>query len=286
MQISDNTLNSLHTFYQNQLKDVYDINEIKSIFITACEHFLNKDRQEFQNNFNIKINQSELINIYNLIPELKKCTPIQYLLNNTIFYNLNFYVNNCVLIPRPETEELVDFIIKENNSNKTILDIGTGSGCIILSLKKNINKAKCSAIDVSSEALSIAKLNAKNLNLEVEFIEANILTATKFSTVYDLIVSNPPYIKQTEKESIHKNVLNNEPHVALFVYEIDEIIFYKKIIDLCGLNLKSNGLLYFELNPLTANDVLNYAIKSNLFKTTELIKDMSGKFRFFRALKY
>ena len=285
MQISDNTLNAIHSYYQNQLIDVYEFNEIKSIFITLCEHFLKKNRKDFQNNFNLKINQSELIAIYNLVSELKKNTPIQYLLNNAEFYSLNFYVNKHVLIPRPETEELVDIIIKENRLSKTILDIGTGSGCIILALKKNLNQSACFAIDISSDALSVAKLNAKKLNLEVEFSNVNILTTSSLGKVYDVIVSNPPYIKLTEKESIHENVLNNEPHVALFVNENDEIIFYKKIINFCEINLVSKGLLYFELNPLTANEVLNYAIESKLFNTTALIKDMSGKLRFFKGIK-
>ena len=285
MQISDNTLNAIHSYYQNQLIDVYEFNEIKSIFITICEHFLKKNRKDFQNNFNLKINQSELIAIYNLVPELKKNTPIQYLLNNAEFYSLNFYVNKHVLIPRPETEELVDIIIKENRLSKTILDIGTGSGCIILALKKNLNQSACFAIDISSDALSVAKLNAKKLNLEVEFSNVNILTTSSLGKVYDVIVSNPPYIKLTEKESIQENVLNNEPHVALFVNENDEIIFYKKIINFCEINLVSKGLLYFELNPLTANEVLNYAIESKLFNTTALIKDMSGKLRFFKGIK-
>ncbi len=285
MQISDNTLNAIHSYYQNQLIDVYEFNEIKSIFITICEHFLKKNRKDFQHNFNLKINQSELIAIYNLVPELKKNTPIQYLLNNAEFYSLNFYVNKHVLIPRPETEELVDIIIKENRLSKTILDIGTGSGCIILALKKNLNQSTCFAIDISSDALSVAKLNAKKLNLEVEFSNVNILTTSSLGKVYDVIVSNPPYIKLTEKESIQENVLNNEPHVALFVNENDEIIFYKKIINFCEINLVSKGLLYFELNPLTANEVLNYAIESKLFNTTALIKDMSGKLRFFKGIK-
>lgn len=285
MQISDNTLNAIHSYYQNQLIDVYEFNEIKSIFITICEHFLKKNRKDFQNNFNLKINQSELIAIYNLVSELKKSTPLQYLLNNAEFYSLNFYVNKHVLIPRPETEELVDIIIKENRLSKTILDIGTGSGCIILALKKNLNQSTCFAIDISSDALSVAKLNAKKLNLEVEFSNVNILTTSSLGKVYDVIVSNPPYIKLTEKESIHENVLNNEPHVALFVNENDEIIFYKKIINFCEINLVSKGLLYFELNSLTANEVLNYAIESKLFNTTELIKDMSGKLRFFKGVK-
>jgi release factor glutamine methyltransferase len=243
--------------------------------------------------FNDNINQSELISIYNTGKELKNGNPVQYILGEAHFYNLAFNVNSSTLIPRPETEELVDLIIKQlknENSPPTILDIGTGSGCIPVTLKKHLPEAKVTGIDISEKALDVAKSNAIKNNVNVGFIKFDILSqfmilpiaiGTKFNT----IVSNPPYVLNSEAKQMEPRVLNHEPHVALFVEDNDPIIFYKRIIDLCEGYLNAKGFLFFELNPIYANDVKNYADDSKIFIFTEILQDMSSKQRFLKAQK-
>ncbi|MCA6435369.1 MAG: peptide chain release factor N(5)-glutamine methyltransferase [Bacteroidetes bacterium] len=285
MQVSNNSLESLLSYYFKELENLYDRDEIRSLFITVVEHYLKVDREYFQFNLETKVNQSELILIYNCANELKSGKPLQYILNEAWFYNSLFFVNEHVLIPRPETEELIEIIFKDSKTASKILDIGCGSGCIILTLKKLIPEASCTGLDLSKGALNVTLQNSKKLNLPVSIINADVLELNQLSSQYDLIVSNPPYIKETEKGSMHKNVLEHEPHLALFVSGEDEIVFYKKIIDLCASSLNSGGKLYFELNPLTANLVLNYAKQSMIFKEIELIKDINSKDRFFKGIK-
>ena len=180
-------------------------------------------------------------------------------------------------------------ILKEGTKPASLLDIGCGSGCIPVALKKNLQATTVSACDISKEALAIAKENARLNDTDIHFFEADVLN-TKFFVKktehpFECIVSNPPYIKRKEALIMTKQVIDHEPHLALFVEEGDEIIFYKKIIDLCKVELSSGGKLYFELNPLTADDVLAYAEQSQLFVTCELMKDMSGKQRFFKGIR-
>lgn len=290
MKIATNKLSDLYQFYQSQLNSIYSEDELYAIFELVCYHFLNYSKNDVKRLFNERINQSEIINIYNTGIELKKNIPIQYILGECEFYNLKFNVNSFTLIPRPETVELVDLIIKhhkqQSNHELTILDIGTGSGCIPIALKKNIPHSKVSALDISEEALNVAKSNALKNDITIEFIKQDVLSKSLIlNSTFSIIVSNPPYVLKTEAKLMDDRVLNYEPHLALFVEENDPIIFYKKIIDLSTNYLMPNGYLYFELNPLFANDVKNYADSSNLFIFTELINDMSGKCRFFKAQK-
>ena len=289
MRVPTNSLKDLISFYHSELKIIYDASEIDAIVNLVLEHYLGFSKTDILKKANKNLNQSDLLKLYFCCKDLKKNIPIQYILKEAWFYNLKFYVNKHVLIPRPETEELVDIVLKENKNAKTFLDIGTGSGCIPVTIKKNNSSSIVYALDVSNDALIVAKKNALSNNTEVHFIETDILNTEeslkKIENSFDVIISNPPYIKFTEKELMTKPVLDNEPHLALFVEGTDDIIFYKKIIDLCGKKLNAAGKLYFELNPLTAEDVLNYAQTISLFSTTELIKDMSGKLRFLKAVR-
>jgi release factor glutamine methyltransferase len=246
-------------------------------------------KTQVQQNLGTNINQSDLLKLYDCCLLLKKNIPIQYILGETIFYDLKFEVNPSVLIPRPETEELVDLILKENTNIPSLLDIGTGSGCIPISIKKNRMRAEVFACDISPTALELAIHNSKLNKCDVNFFISDILNQEKFNKDFshqvDVVVSNPPYIKSTEKNSISDNVLKYEPHLALFVNDEDSIIFYKKIIDGCKKLLKSKGKLYFELNPLTSEEVKNYAIASQQFESVNLISDLSGKMRFLKAQK-
>jgi release factor glutamine methyltransferase len=217
--------------------------------------------------------------------------PIQYIFGEADFYNLKFKVNNSTLIPRPETEELVDLIIKQSlvinhQSPLTILDIGTGSGCIPIALKKNIPNSKVTGIDISEQALEIAKQNVTKNKVDVEFIVQDVLSNFLiFNSTFSIIVSNPPYVLNSEAKQMDARVLEHEPHLALFVKDTDPIIFYKRIIDLCTKHLEEKGYLFFELNPMYANDVKKYANDSKIFNFTEIVKDMSGKERFLKAQK-
>lgn len=289
MRIASNSLAALISFYHSELSEMYEASEIDAILNLALEHYLGFSKNDRVIKKNENLNQSDLLKLYFCCKELKKNVPIQYILNETWFYNLKFYVDTSVLIPRPETEELVDLILKETKIANSYLDIGTGSGCIPISIKKNKEDSVVYACDISAEALNVAKKNAKKNKTEITFIETDILNTDlsikKIETTFDVIVSNPPYIKAIEKELMTRPVLDNEPHLALFVNGNDDIIFYKKIIDLCQQKLNTNGKLYFELNPLTSDHVLKYVKESKQFKEPILIKDLSGKTRFLRAIK-
>lgn len=289
MKIASNKLADLFNYYSLQLVDIYDKEELYAIFELVCEYYLGFNKLDVKSKLHDHINQSELINIYNTCYELKTGKPIQYILKEAYFYELRFYVNASTLIPRPETEELVYLIMKTLPNGAyglNVVDIGTGSGCIPITLKKHFENSKFCGIDISENAIEIACSNAILNNVDVEFFNCDILNTTHILNLkFDCIISNPPYVLHSEAINMEKRVLDFEPSLALFVEENDPIIFYKKIIDLCLNSLSENGFLFFELNPLFANDVMNYADSANLFKTIEVIKDMSGKQRFLKAQK-
>jgi release factor glutamine methyltransferase len=291
MRIAGNKVKHLVSFFHSELGQLYSKNEIDELAFRVFEYFMQFKREDMQAKAEEHVNQSELLLIYDAAKDLAMAKPLQYIFGETYFYKFPFYVNEQVLIPRPETEELVDLIYKENKDiTGKICDIGTGSGCIAVSLKKLLPQTTVEACDLSDGALKIAENNAERNKAYVKFFKADILKLPiggyrDMMMNYMLIVSNPPYIKYSEADQIHANVKDHEPHLALFVEGNDPIIFYRKIIDLCELHLETKGKLYFELNPLTAEEVKTYAQTKNIFSQIDLVKDLSGNLRFFRAIK-
>ena len=230
--------------------------------------------------------------IKNAIVKLQQHTPVQYVIGKANFYDLELFVDNNVLIPRQETEELVNWMIndvkilpvKPNELN--ILDIGTGSGCIAIALKKNITFADITAIDLSENALNVAKINATTYNTPINFINFDILSENNpsFNQKFDIIVSNPPYITEYEKKYMNKNVLNFEPHQALFVENEEPLLFYDAIIKFSLTNLKAKGKLYFEINEKYGKEIVN-TLKKHHFKHIILKKDLNHKDRMISAEK-
>ena len=271
-------------FFQEQLESIYDASEVESFFYIILENKNKLKRIDLALNVDLEFSETEIELCNAILNKLKKEIPIQYILGTTHFYDLEFEVNPNVLIPRPETEELIDWIIKENsaNTNLKILDIGTGSGCIAISLAKNMKNAKVSALDVSIKALATAQKNAVKNNVNINFIHKNILETNDLNQEFDIIVSNPPYVRNLEKHEIHKNVLNNEPHLALFVEDNDALIFYRKIAELAQINLSQNGQLFFEINQYLGNETKNLLEKMN-FKNIELRKDIYGNDRMIKC---
>jgi release factor glutamine methyltransferase len=228
--------------------------------------------------------------IIEVVERMKSKEPIQYILGTADFYSIPFEVNSSVLIPRPETEELVDLIISENSTSigKNILDIGTGSGCIAITLQKNIKTTHVYAVDISAEALNVARRNAVQNQTDVTFIQTDILQLEKAQKdipyTFDIIVSNPPYIKQEEKKEMEQNVLDFEPHLALFVPDQDPLLFYRHIAEFGKEKLKENGLLYFEINA-ACGEITCKMLQKKGYNKVQLIKDLSGKDRFIKAYK-
>jgi len=278
-----NSLENINLSFQKELNDLYPKGEIKAIFLLVAEEVLAISRNEINNQGDRLLHKVEVEKINAIIQDLKALKPIQYILGLTTFLGCMIKVNKHVLIPRQETEELVDLTVREcndsNNLSPKILDIGTGSGCIAIALKKKLPNSIVSAIDISNDALMVAKENAVINNAEISFIKADILDS-KFSLkeTFDIIVSNPPYIRLSEKDSMSKNVLEHEPHLALFVNDSDPLLFYKHIADFAIKNLILNGKLYFEINEAIGND-LKLLLELKGFKNVQIIKDMSGKER-------
>ena len=267
------------SIFQEALIPLYDEKEIESFFFLVLEEFHNTKRIDLALNPEMEMTTADFNKWENVVADLKKHKPIQYILGVTEFYGLKFLVNENTLIPRPETEELVELIINEEGRRKKeegrirILDIGTGSGCIAISLAKNILNAEVFAIDVSEKALITSKLNAEINKVNVTFIPKNILEVVDLEQQFDIIVSNPPYVRMLEKTEIHPNVLEYEPHLALFVDDNDALLFYRKIAQLAKKNLVDNGKLYFEINQYLGKETV--ALLEDLgFKNIELMKDI------------
>ena len=264
------------------LSSIYDKEEIESFFYIISEFLHQKKRIDLALEPNFSMTENEVEKWNSIIAELKQEKPIQYILGETEFYGLRFLVNENTLIPRQETEELVELILNENSKkkipNSKVLDIGTGSGCIAVSLAKNLSNAQVFALDVSEKALDIAKQNAEINKVSVEFLHQSILETEDLKQEFDAIVSNPPYVRNLEKEEIKKNVLEYEPHLALFVEDTDALLFYRKIAQLAKINLSDNGTLYFEINQYLGKETV--VLLENLkFKNIQLIKDVYGNDR-------
>lgn len=280
------------TQFIQKLLPIYDAGEAESFFFLILEAKKQLKRIDLALNPDLTFFDEEIQLWNSILEQLKKEIPVQYLLRKTSFYGLEFEVNENVLIPRPETEELVDWIIRsqklsfdsaQDDSRKIkILDIGTGSGCIAISLAKNIPNAQVFAIDVSEKALATAQKNAEINGVEVAFLEKNILEIEDLGQQFDIIVSNPPYVRELEKEEIKKNVLDNEPHLALFVDDNDALVFYRKIAELAQKNLSPNGQLFFEINQYLGKEMMELLEKMN-FKNIELRKDIYGNDRMIRG---
>lgn len=222
--------------------------------------------------------------INKILDRLEKQEPIQYILGEAYFYGMDLRVTPDVLIPRPETEELVDLIVKENDaSDLRILDVGTGSGAIAIALARNLPFSVVSAIDISAEALKVAKQNAENLHAKIRFIHQDIFNFSPPEDSYDIIVSNPPYIDESEKSGMETNVLDYEPHKALFVPDDNPLIFYKRITLIAEQSLRHSGKLYFEINPLHAEQLKSYIMHRG-FENVNLINDIHGKCRFISCI--
>ena len=268
----------------SELSEIYPETEIQSFFNLLIEFKLNLSRIDLALNPKKKLDKDEVDYFQKALTSLKKQIPIQYIIGETEFYGLPFKVNSNVLIPRPETEELVDWIINDtkNSSKIKLLDIGTGSGCIPISLAKNIPNAEVFAIDISPEAIKTAKENAKLNNVAINFIEADILKTQELPTSFDIIISNPPYVRELEKEMMQENVLANEPHLALFVKDKNPLLFYNKIADLAKNHLTSDGNLYFEINQYLGNKTIEL-LESKNFKNIILKKDIFEADRMIKA---
>jgi release factor glutamine methyltransferase len=272
-------LKEFRNHFNTELLTVYPQTEIDSFFFLLIEKELGLQRIDVALNNQQSISEEKFKHLYNSLSRLKSQEPIQYILGETEFYGFPFRVTKDTLIPRPETEELVDWIVNDynNKAQVSILEIGTGSGCIPISLAKKLPNASVTSIDISKAAIAIAKDNATLNNININFIEQNILTTTQLPEKYDIIVSNPPYVRELEKAEIKPNVLENEPHLALFVDDHNPLIFYSKIADLAKKHLTKNGVLYFEINQYLGKETANMLIEKG-FKT-ELKKDLFGNDR-------
>jgi release factor glutamine methyltransferase len=274
--------------FKNELAITYPLTEINSIIEIVFEHELGYSKTDLILKSENQLTEIQFERLKTILTRLKNNEPVQYVLKKTVFFDLDFFVAPGVLIPRQETEELIDWIIKDADAEKSIniLDIGTGSGCIAISLAANLQMAKVQAYDISERALEIAQKNASINKLAVKFLKVDILKQqqTTENQKFDIIVSNPPYVLKKEKELIDKNVLDYEPELALFVEDNDPLLFYIAITNYANLNLSKEGKLYFEINETYGKEVKNLLLE-NGFKNVELRKDLNGKDRMICGMK-
>ena len=279
-------LKSLQNFFQNGLLGYYPKEEINTFFYRICEQHLGYKRIDVSLKSETLITPETFEYFETIISRLLTYEPIQYILGTTAFFGLEFKVDSNVLIPRPETEELVAWILKQTDSSQSlkILDIGTGSGCIAISLAKHLPNAEIYALDVSPKALEIAELNAQQNAVKLNMIQANVLEWKPTDLSFDLIVSNPPYVRESEKERMAPNVLEHEPHLALFVENDNPLVFYRAIVELGKQTLKKQGQLYFEINEYLGEET-QALFSSDTFEDVQLKSDIFGKQRMIYAQK-
>ena len=279
------TIKNTIEYINGKLISTYHQNEIRSLTNIILENILGLSKTEVLISDDIVIPQNTIDKINSVVKNLQNNKPIQQILGETEFFDLKFQINNNVLIPRQETEELIDWILKDSkdlNRKLNIIDIGTGSGCIAISLAKNITNSNITAVDISEKAIELAITNAKINDVKVNFVIDDFLN-TKISEKYNVIVSNPPYIRKSEKDLMHKNVLDHEPHNALFVNDGNPFIFYLQILDFAIKQDLPNTIIYFEINEFLhaelKQEIINKGVKDFEFK-----KDINGKYRMLKIM--
>lgn len=270
---------------RKRLAGVFDDREREAVILLIFEYVKGWHRVDLIINEGKDLSENAVKNMNAIVDRLILGEPVQYITGMARFYGMDFKVNSSVLIPRPETAELVDWIVDENKQNDlSVVDVGTGSGCIAIALALNLPFSHVEAIDVSAKALSVARENAKCLKADVAFIEADMYDWMPKVSTLDIVVSNPPYILPSEKVDIEVRVKDYEPSQALFVTESDPIRPYKRIEKIASTGLKSGGKVYLELNPLTADEVRDY-FKSKGWIDVEVRLDSYGKKRMLRVVK-
>ncbi|PZF73551.1 peptide chain release factor N(5)-glutamine methyltransferase [Taibaiella soli] len=281
------TINEAFYSLKQDLQAIYDAQEAAAIAHEVLFTLTGLEKMERLAKKDTPLTSEQRTKFEDVAAALKKGEPMQYALGEAWFMGRSFYVNNAVLIPRPETEELVDWIIKDQKNktdNISVLDIGTGSGCIPISLQLALRDADVSSMDVSADALSVAKRNATTLGAGVHFYENNFLNTDTWNGFpkYDIIVSNPPYIPESDKETMHSNVKDHEPSLALFVPNDDALLFYRNIADFGRTHLTENGIVYCELH-LEYAQATQQLFEEKGYKNVEIRKDMHGNWRMLRA---
>ncbi|WP_343566288.1 peptide chain release factor N(5)-glutamine methyltransferase [Sphingobacterium sp.] len=281
-------LQDFELLFQHELQELYDEDEIKAIFLVVVAEKFKLNRTNYQLRKTAIVNEADKAEVLSILQDLKKHRPIQYILNKADFYGEVFQVNESVLIPRQETEELVDLIIKNHKSSQSlkIIDIGTGSGCIPIILSKHLINSQVTTMDISKEAIKTAQENARNLKTQVQFINADIFEWKYIFSdqQYNIIVSNPPYITPGEKQHMNQNVLAYEPELALFIEESAPLIFYDVISSFALKHLAPDGDLYFEINQYLGAEMKELMVKKG-FEQVKLIKDINGADRIIHAKK-
>lgn len=286
-------LREIKNIYHSELDAIYGKEEVNSFFYLLIEHYFDLERFILAIQPELVIDKKQETVIFQALSELKLEKPIQHIIGTTHFMDLDFKVNEHVLIPRPETEELVRWILDDHKNTAkilTILDMGTGSGCIPISLDKNLTDAKVFGLDISKDALKVAEENNALLNSDVKFYEADILSldmetsAKELDEKFDIIISNPPYVLELEKAEMQNNVIDHEPSLALFVPDEDPLKFYSAVVNFAANHLNENGCLYLEINQYLGEETKQLLEKSN-FKTIELRKDMFGNDRMIKGIR-
>lgn len=281
-------LKEIKTLFHKELSSLYPKEEIDSFFFLAIEHFLELPRFILALQPEYTLTKVEETPLFETLAKLKTQEPIQYILGETEFMGLSFKVNPSVLIPRPETEELVRWILEEvkanSKENSNILDVGTGSGCIPISLAKNLPAAQLTALDISESALQVAQDNAKQNEVNLSFVQANVLDADlQLEHTFDIIVSNPPYVRVVEQEEMKQNVTGFEPQEALYVPDDNPLLFYKRINQLAKTYLAEGGMLFYEINQYLASE-MKVLMEQDGFSEIEVRKDIFGNFRMLKAI--
>ena len=285
MFVTENTVSAIKNHFFEELDSFYPKTEVSSFFYILADYYLGYSKTDVLLGMKNNLSESELLKFHYAIKDLKKQKPIQFITGVQYFYENEFKVTEHTLIPRPETEELVDVIVKDNpNFEGTILDIGTGTGAIAISLDLKLSNSKVTAFDVSKEALVTAKLNNDDLKAKVDFELQDILNPNYTGEEFDIIVSNPPYVLNSEKLEMQSNVLDFEPHLALFVADNEPLLFYNAIIDFSKNNLKIGGKLYFEINEKYGKETVEQ-MNLNGFTSVVLLKDMNNKDRMVKGIK-
>jgi release factor glutamine methyltransferase len=293
MKTSSNLVRECRKYYASELETIYGSDEANALIMILLEHYFSLDRVKIAMNPELRLSESELLTLHFAVKELLTNKPVQYIIGETEFCGMRFFVDENVLIPRPETEEMVKKIASCRDkaclvpTGCDILDIGTGSGCIAISLAKLLTDSKVTAVDVSEKALNVARKNAQANEVNVRFILDDILNPQNPELIdnqYDIIVSNPPYVCESEKSEMRANVLDYEPSSALFVSDNDPLIFYRRILEFAQKTLKPGGEVWFEINENFGEEMKNLCLEKG-FKDVEIIKDFRGKDRILKTTR-